>query len=136
MEKIEVSAEKQEKVSFFASVLKGALFALSFSLIAILIFAFLLRFIAIPDSAIKPVNQVIKILSVFFGVFMGLKKSKEMGLISGLVIGLLYTIIAFVAFSILDGGFSFSISLINDLLFGSITGAICGIIAVNFRKKS
>ena len=41
-------------------------------------------------------------------------------------------IIAFLSFSILDGQFDFNISLLNDCLFGSIIGAISGIIAVNF----
>ena len=125
----------QEKSPFWGGVIKGALIALSLSLILILIFAFVMRFISISDEAIKPINQVIKIASVMLGTIMGLKKTKEMGLISGLLVGILYTIIAFLAFSILDGNFSFSATLVNDLLFGGVTGAICGIIAVNFKKK-
>lgn len=127
--------EQEERVSFIVPVLKGALMALSISLIGILIFAFILRFTSISDGAIKPINQAIKIVSIVLGTVWGLKKSKEMGLISGLIIGILYTIIAFVAFSILDGQFEFSRTIVNDLLFGSIIGAISGIIAVNFRKK-
>lgn len=126
---------EEKKVSFINATLKGALMALSCCLIGILIFAFVLRFIAISDSLIRPINQVIKTLSILFGTFCGLKKVKDMGLISGLVIGLLFTIISFVAFSVLDGNFDFSISLVNDCLFGSIIGGICGIIAVNLRKK-
>ena len=129
------SKELQQKVPFFVSVLKGSLIALSVCLIGILIFAFVLRTFTISDSVIRPVNQVIKIISILFGVFLGLKKSSDMGLVSGLVIGLLFTIISFVSFSILDGNFDFGISLLNDCLFGSIIGGICGIIAVNFRKK-
>ncbi len=125
----------EEKVSFFVQVLKGALMALSVCLIAILIFAFILRFVAVSDSLIKPINQVIKTLSILIGTFYGLKKSKDMGLISGLVIGLMFTIISFIAFSALDGSFEFGISLVNDCLFGSIIGGVCGIIAVNLRKK-
>lgn len=125
----------EEKVSFFVQVLKGALMALSVCLIAILIFAFILRFVAISDSLIKPINQVIKTLSILVGTFYALKKSKDMGLISGLVIGLMFTIISFIAFSVLDGNFEFGISLVNDCLFGSIIGGVCGIIAVNLKKK-
>ena len=124
-----------EKVSFWGSVIKGALIALSFSLISILVFAFVLRFVAIDDAMIKPINQGIKILSILIGTFIGLKKCKEMGLISGLIIGVLYTFLAFVSFSILDGHFDFGISCINDLLFGAIFGAISGIIAINFKRK-
>lgn len=118
------------------STLKGALIALSISLIGILIFAFFIKYVAIPTEAIKPVNQVIKGISLLLGTFVALKKVNQMGLVNGLLIGLSYTLLAFVVFSILDGRFEFSRTLINDLLFGAIIGAICGIIAVNFRKKA
>lgn len=123
------------KVPFIITLLKGSLMALSICLILILIFAFVLRFVAISDSLIKPINQVIKTISILIGTFYGLKKCNDMGLISGLLIGLMFTLIAFFAFSILDGNFEFGISLINDCLFGSIIGGICGIIAVNLKKK-
>ena len=121
--------------SFFLNTLKGSLIALCVSLIGILIFAFIIRFVSVPDSVISPINQVIKGISILIGCFIGLKKSNEMGFISGLVIGIFYTALAFVTFSILDGQFVFSKTLLNDLLFGGIIGAICGIIAVNFIGK-
>ncbi len=133
-QEIQVS-NQNEKVSFLRPIVKGSLMALSLCLILILIFAFVLRFCAISDNLIKPINQIIKIISILFGVFCGLKKSREMGLMSGLLIGFLFTIIAFVAFSVLDGHFELGVSLLNDCLFGSIIGAICGIIAVNVGKK-
>ena len=136
MEKLKKRVKEHSgESSFFLNTLKGSLIALCISLIGILIFAFIIRFISIPDSAISPINQVIKGVSVLVGCFIGLKKSKEMGFISGLVIGIFYTIIAFITFSILDGKFVFSKTILNDLLFGGIMGAICGIIAVNFIRK-
>lgn len=136
MEKLKKRVKEHSgESSFFLNALKGSLIALCVSLIGILIFAFIIRFISIPDSAISPINQVIKGLSILIGSFIGLKKSKEMGFISGLVIGFFYTILAFITFSILDGNFVFSKTLLNDLLFGGIIGAICGIIAVNFIGK-
>ena len=124
-----------KEVSFWGNVIKGSLMALSICLILILVFAFVLRFVAIEDGMIRPVNQIIKTLSILIGTFSSLKKSKEMGLVSGLLIGMLFTIISFMAFSVLDGNFEFGISLVNDCLFGSIIGAISGIIAVNIFKK-
>ncbi len=136
MEKLKKRVKEHSgESSFFLNALKGSLIALCVSLIGILIFAFIIRFISIHDSAISPINQVIKGLSILIGSFIGLKKSKEMGFISGLVIGFFYTILAFITFSILDGNFVFSKTLLNDLLFGGIIGAICGIIAVNFIGK-
>ena len=116
-------------------LLKGTLISLAVSLVGILIFAFFIKYVAVPTSAIRPVNQVIKGISLFVGTFIALKKTDKMGLVTGLLIGLFYTVLAFVVFSVLDGHFEFSKTLINDLLFGGIIGAICGIIAVNLRKK-
>ena len=130
------SSNDSNNPNIFLTVLKGALIALSISLIGILIFAFVLRFVAIPDNAISPINQVIKGISVLVATLIALKKSKEMGLVTGLLIGLVYTAVSFLTFSILDGHFSFSTTLLNDLLFGSVIGAICGIIAVNLKRKS
>ena len=58
-----------------------------------------------------------------------------MGLMSGLLIGIVYTFLAFIVFSILNGNFEITKVLANDILFGAIIGAICGVIAVNIRKK-
>ena len=136
MEKLKKRVKEHSGESpFFLNTLEGSLIAICRSLIGMLMFAFIIRFISIPDSAISPINQVIKGVSILVGCFIGLKKSKEMGFISGLVIGIFYTIIAFITFSILDGKFVFSKTILNDLLFGGIIGAICGIIAVNFIGK-
>ena len=123
------------KSNFFKALVKSSLLALSISLIAICVFAFCLRFLNISINLIQPINQAIKIISVLVGVFIGFKNVNEMGLITGFLSGLTYTILAFVVFSILNGGFCFDRTLINDILFGGIAGAIAGIISVNFKKK-
>ena len=126
--------KSDEKKGNVKPIIKGVLVALAISLVAILLFAFLLRWTNISDSIIAPVNQVIKGVSTFLGVFFGLKKVKQNGIINGLIIGFLYTIVAFLVFSLLDGAFCFDKSLLNDILFGTIIGAICGIICVNLKK--
>ena len=117
-------------------VFKGSLIALCISLILVLVFAFLLKFTNISDSIILPVNQVIKGVSIFLGVFIGLKNSKELGLVSGLLIGFIYTFLAFLIFSILSASFSLDVTLLTDIVFGAVIGAICGIICVNIKKST
>ena len=133
--KLKVKSDRT-KNGLFVHILKGAFIALGVSLVGVLIFAFLLKFTSIPASVISPANQVIKAVSIFLGVFLGLRKQKEMGLVSGLLIGLAFTIIAFLTFSALDGHFTFDRTLLNDVIFGTIMGAICGIICVNIKKSS
>lgn len=127
---------EQRDYSVFFGILKGCLIALCISLLLVLIFAFILRFVPVADSVISPVNQVIKGVSILIGTIFGLKKVKEMGLVSGLLIGFFYTALAFLTFSVLSRSFTVNMSLLNDLLFGAIIGGICGIIAVNLKRKS
>lgn len=133
IKKVKESDESTPKLWFV--VLKGTLISLAVSLVGILIFAFIIKYVAVPTSAIKPINQVIKGLSLLIGTYIALRKTNKMGLVSGLLIGLFYTVLAFLVFSILDGNFEFSKTLVNDLLFGGIIGAICGVIAVNLRRR-
>ena len=128
--------EEGEKPKVWLNILNGSFVALSVSLVGILIFAFFIKYVAVPTEAIKPVNQVIKGISLLVGTFVALKKVNQMGLINGLLIGLCYTVIAFLVFSILDGNFEFNKTLVNDLLFGGIIGGICGVIAVNLKRKT
>lgn len=131
-----ISAPREHKDrSFLLAIIKGSLIALCISLVGILIFAFILKFASISDKAIRPINQIIKGVSVLVGVFVAMRKVDKMGLVGGLLIGLVYTLLAFVVFSILDGNFEFNLTLLNDLLFGGIMGAICGIIAVNVKRR-
>lgn len=114
--------------------LKSAFFALVISLVCILIFAFVIKLTGLSDGLIKPINQVIKAVSIFGGIFMGLKTDANKRYLKGIFIGIVYTIIAFVVFSILNGGFSFDKSIITDLIFGGAMGAISGVITSLIRK--
>lgn len=117
------------------TILKGALNALIVSLLSILLFAFIIKLTSISDGLIKPINQVIKVLSIFLGCMFAFKKDGEKTILKGAIIGVVYTILAFVLFSILNGKFEFSASLIYDLLFSIAIGVICAIICNIFRKK-
>lgn len=130
-------AKLKAKISspFLSNILKGSLISVSISLVLILIFALLIKFFSIPDAAIQPVNQVIKIISILFGVLIGLKKFPQKGLLTGALIGLIYTILAFLIFSLLGSTFSFNASLFVDMFFAIIVGALCGIFFVNKKIK-
>lgn len=126
---------RQSKGKLALQILKGSLFAVIISLIGILFFAFLIKLTGLADSWIMPINQIIKGVSIFIGVGIALKSSCEKGLLKGLLIGLVYTVFAFFVFSLLNGGFTFDKSILNDVLFGAIMGGICGVIFVNLKRR-
>ena len=116
------------------ALLKGSLLALLISLVGILFFALFLKFVDINDGWIMPINQIIKVVSIFFGVKSFLKNSNGSGFVKGLILGLLYNILAFIIFSILSSTLTFDMTFVVDTLFASIVGAICGMICVNLKK--
>jgi len=128
--------EKNNKNGMLVSICKGALVAILLSLVGILFFAFIIKLFGINDSWIRPINQVIKAISILFGTIFGLKKNSSNGLLKGLLIGLIYTVVAFIVFSILNGKFNFDKTLLTDIIFGGIMGGICGVISANARNKS
>ena len=128
------SLVSSNKKVFLMQILKGSFASLSISLVGILLFALLIHFTGLSDGFIMPINQVIKIVSIFVGVFLALKTNKMQGFVKGLLIGLIYTFLAYVLFSILSSTISVGITSLNDLLFGGLIGGISGIISVNIKK--
>jgi len=110
------------------NITKGAFFALSCSLLCVLAFAFVLKFTTLSESYISPINQGIKIFSILIGCYVMSKKIKHKTWLWGAIIGVIYTCLAFIIFSILDGEFSFDISLLYDILFASLIGILSGLI--------
>lgn len=113
--------------------LSGSIIAVIIAMISILIFAFIIKLTNLSDTLIKPINQIIKIVSIVFGVKFAVKRCNENPIILGLLTGVCFTLLAFIVFSLLNGGFTFDKSLLNDTVFGAIAGAICGIV---FSKTS
>lgn len=114
--------------------IKGATVAVIVSLVGILLFALLLKFISIGDGVISPINQVIKAISILIGTKVALKYTKNLGWLKGALLGLFYTLLAYLIFSFLSSSIVFDTTTMIDVMFGMVMGAICGIIVVNAKK--
>ncbi len=128
------STKKMVLKNNVSGIIRGLLVSISISLIAILVFAVFLRFVSLPDIVIKIINQVIKVLSILFGVKATLKKDKSKGLIKGIASGVLYTITSYLVFSVLIASFNFGLSFLYDIIFSALVGLICGVIFVNAKR--
>ncbi len=119
-----------------SNIFKGSLISVSITLVSILVFALIIKFANVPDNIIAPVNQIIKIVSIFFGCFLSLKHFQQKGLITGAMIGLIYTLLAFLIFSMLGNTFNLNLSLLVDAVFALIVGGLCGIFSVNKKIRA
>ena len=116
----------------FFTIIKGVLLSVAISFLFAVIFAAILRAMALPDSIIYPVNQTLKALAIAIGALVFVRG--ERGWLQGGGIGLLTTAFSYLAFSAIGGDFSLSWLIFVELIIAFSVGAVGGIVAVNFRS--
>ena len=126
---------KKFNMSTFVSVLKASLIGVIASILLVLLFAFVLKFVDLNTGVISIVDQIIKILSVFLAVVTLNKVNSEGLLVKGLLIGALYAIITFVVFSLLNGGFNLGVGILADIAFSALVGGVSAILLNIISKK-
>ncbi|MFA6866131.1 MAG: TIGR04086 family membrane protein [Clostridia bacterium] len=114
-------------------LIRGTIFAILLSLTLVLILALIVNFVDMGDKIIIPINQVIKILSVFLGTVLGIKHAK-LGALKGGIIGVLYTLLSIFIFGIISKNINLGWNNLIDVALGIVAGVISGIICVNIKK--
>lgn len=120
--------------SFLTQVIKGVVFGVAFILVGVLAFAFIIELASLSDGVIKPINQFIKLVSIFGGCVVAIRGEK--GYLKGGITGLAITIISYVLFGIIGGTFGSFAALAIDALCGTLTGVISGVICVNIPHNA
>ncbi|NLC16914.1 MAG: TIGR04086 family membrane protein [Clostridiales bacterium] len=123
-----------EKSNMYLEVLKGLTIALIISLILILAMALVITFVDVSDTVIAVINQIIKAVSLLVASIIAFKE-KSNGWKKGLILGIIYIVAAFLIFSLMDGKFTFGWNILFDLIAGAVMGIICGIFAVNIKRR-
>ena len=114
----------------------GTLTALLFTLVAILLFAFVIKVAGLNDNVIAPVNQVIKMAAIAIAALVAVSKAQGSHLFCGAISGVAYILVGFLVFSLIQGSFNFGMELVSDLLMGLIAAAIVSMIVSKFKKKA
>lgn len=118
--------------NFFLSLVKGLLIGLGACLAIILIFAFVLKFVVIPQQVIIIINGVIKLVSVCIACPFAVNGEK--GLIKGAITGLSLIIITYLLFGLISGGLTFGFGTVLEIIYGLVAGGLAGVICVNIKK--
>ncbi len=115
-------------------IIEGVALAAVASVIAILLFALIVKTFGLSDAVIPPVNQVIKVLSILLGSWRAVKSGAR-GLIGGLAVGIAYILLGAGIYMMLEGAMSPIGVLLADLALGAAAGAVSGILIANLMKK-
>ena len=115
-------------------VAKAVLGAILISLAFVLVFTVIIQLFSIPTSAIKPVNQVFKILAIVGGGMLFIRGDK--GLFKGMIHGVLSVVLTFLLFGLIAGTLSCDWKFALELVLGVVAGGLTGVIAVNVKSKA
>ena len=115
-------------------IVKAAAAAVIVSLLFVLVFTLIIQLFSLPLDAVKPVNQVFKILSIAIGGLIFIRGDK--GWLKGIIYGLIAVIITFLLYGAISRSLTFSWKFLIEILLGVVCGAITGIIAVNIKKNA
>ena len=128
-----VDIKTDENKGSALAYVKATLVSIVLTLLLILVFAFVLKFTSLSDKFVTPVNLVIKAVSLIIGTLV-LTKSGSNGLVKGLILGIIFSVVSYLIFSLMLMKFSFSIGQLIDVGFCALVGAVAGAISVNLKK--
>ncbi len=111
---------------------KGVGVAFGISLLVTVVLAALLQGVGFSTKVLYTVNQTVKVFAVVLGALLFVKG--ERGWLQGVVIGLLFTGVSYLAFSAIGGDFSTSWLIVAELALAAFAGAVGGIVAVNVKR--
>ena len=124
---------REKSKGFFGCVIKGCLISVISSLLAIFVFAFIIKFACLNGTVIKTVNQFIKVFSILVGCIFSL--DGQLGLIKGSLVGVSSSFVIYLVLSMLAENIDWGAAFIVEMLFALIVGGVCGIIAVNMKNR-
>lgn len=115
-------------------ILKSVFISYGLSIILLAIFAIILTYTNFPEGSIPTVVLIISIISILYAAKMSAKKAKSKGWLVGSIAGLTYMFILYLISLIFTQRPVFDAHVLFVLLIGVITGAVGGIIGINFKK--
>ncbi|MBR2969482.1 MAG: hypothetical protein IKC49_00305 [Clostridia bacterium] len=124
------------KFSNIFSLIKCSLLGVVFTLLGTVLFAVVLKWVDVSSLAIDYINNAIIGLSIFFMIMCINKMSVDSLILRSLFAGLLYGLISFFIFSILNGGMVYDMSVLFDITYAIIVSLISAVIIKIFRKKT
>lgn len=110
----------------YIGVIKGVISAMIITILAILIYAVVLKTFSMNDSTIPYFNQVIKIIGILIASYYSVIKSNK--LYVGAIGGIAYVLLAYLLFSAVNAGFGNTSVLGADITMGAVIGGIFAII--------
>ena len=125
----------RNRKTLWSRLLRGLLTAIGVTLLCVLLFALLMQWLKPGDNVIRIINQIIKLGSIFAGVYVTVGRSGENGLLLGAGVGLAYMLLGVLLYALLSGQQLPWTAYLSDIAMGIAGGGIAGAIVAGLRKR-
>ncbi|MDL2257888.1 TIGR04086 family membrane protein [Eubacteriales bacterium OttesenSCG-928-K08] len=115
-------------------VLKAALVGCVLTIIAVLVFALILKWNIIHENGVTVATSIIKAICAAFAGLLCANGCDGRGWLWGGFAGSLYIAIAFLAFSFVEKMFLFNLGLLSDVCMGFVAG-VAGSMIIKLRAR-
>lgn len=120
----------------FLSIIKCCMIGILVTLVGLILFAVVLKFVDLSSNIIGYINDALKAISIFVMLFCIKKTNGDKLIIKSIFAGLLYAVLSLIIFAILNKGFAFNMTILYDILFALIVSVIVAIIINLIHKKN
>ena len=115
--------------------LKSSIMAMIFTITAILVFALIVKSSEMDVSGITVVNEIIKVAGIVVAAFFAAKDPRAKKTLAAGTAGLLYILIGFFVFSLIQGSLGNIVVMLTDAAMGVLIGFATGLVTGRMIKS-
>lgn len=118
-----------------AAIVRGILIAALATLGMMVLVGVAVVYLGMSDQAIAVTNQIIKLVSIVFGVRFAVGIGGEKGFHLGFVVASAYMLLGYFLYLKLGGAEFNAVSMMGEILLGGAAGAAAGAVFANLRTS-
>lgn len=127
---------RNRRAGVLSAVLRGVVFAAAVTVVFVLLFALIISWTDMSDTAVRIINQIVKLGAVAAGVCFAVRRGKEAALRRGALIGLIYMALGVGLYAIFSASQLTVVQYLTDLFMGVAIGGLTGMIVGSMKEKA
>ena len=117
------------------NLLKGLLAGIATTIVFMAVLALFVVQFGMSDAALTVLNQTIKVCSIFIAALVAIRPGGQRGFMTGAAAGLMYMVLGYALYCILDGALVTVGLLAGEFLMGALLGAVSGAVVANLKPR-
>lgn len=126
---------REDRMERVFRVLRGTLAAGAITLLLMAGITLLVIYAGLRTAHLTAINQAVKLVSILAGTLLAVGIGGEKGLLTGALVGMLYMLLGYGFYSLIDGSEPTAKVLAMEIAAGALVGAVTGVVLANLRGR-